>query len=176
MSLRSAYWNFLLPSSANGSSVNPTLRSVSIWNVAIWDCPGNFKDEYQTGTCTWWPVVNMDVEHEINILKEAIKEIGTQDSDGTYSCTFGKLYEATVDTLEVNALQLANHGPWTKPPGHHLLGSLLIWICFHVLRFSLKALNGTLRAAKRTGVIDFKGQMLLKGANDAVIVKLLKAD
>jgi hypothetical protein len=32
---------------------------------------------------------------------------------------------------------------------------------------------GTLRAAKKKGVIDFKGQMLLKGANDNVDIVLL---
>eukprot|EP01035_Chromulina_nebulosa_P017977 gene17977-23609_t len=36
-----------------------------------------------------------------------------------------------------------------------------------------EALNGTLRAAKSRKVIDFKGQMLLKGANDNVMITLL---
>ena len=62
-------------------------------------------------------------------------QLKKRKDDGSVECTFGSLYEATVDTLE--------------------------------------ALNGTLRAAKKNKVIDFKGQMLLKGANDSVIVKLL---
>ena len=37
-----------------------------------------------------------------------------------------------------------------------------------------EALVGTLKAAKRSGVIDFKGQMLLKGAHDNVVIKLIK--
>ena len=37
-----------------------------------------------------------------------------------------------------------------------------------------EALNGTLRAAKRIKVVDFKGQMLLQGAHDDVDVVLLK--
>ena len=37
-----------------------------------------------------------------------------------------------------------------------------------------EALLGTLKAAKRAGVIDFKGQMLLKGAHDDVAIKLLQ--
>lgn len=33
---------------------------------------------------------------------------------------------------------------------------------------------GTLKAAKKRGLIDFKGQMLLKGAHDNVDIVLLK--
>eukprot|EP00621_Florenciella_sp_RCC1693_P014157 CAMPEP_0182552100 /NCGR_PEP_ID=MMETSP1323-20130603/47278_1 /TAXON_ID=236787 /ORGANISM="Florenciella parvula, Strain RCC1693" /LENGTH=93 /DNA_ID=CAMNT_0024763771 /DNA_START=11 /DNA_END=288 /DNA_ORIENTATION=- len=36
-----------------------------------------------------------------------------------------------------------------------------------------EALLGTLKAAKKQGVVDFKGQMLLKGAHDAVPIILL---
>lgn len=38
----------------------------------------------------------------------------------------------------------------------------------------LKALNGTLRAAKRQKVIHFEGQMLLKGAHDKVLITLVE--
>eukprot|EP00903_Cladosiphon_okamuranus_P013360 g12452.t1 len=37
-----------------------------------------------------------------------------------------------------------------------------------------EAIVGTLRAAKKRGVVDFKGQMLLKGAHDDVIITLLQ--
>ena len=37
-----------------------------------------------------------------------------------------------------------------------------------------QALNGTLRAAKSRKIIDFKEQMLLKGANDSVVITLLQ--
>ena len=37
-----------------------------------------------------------------------------------------------------------------------------------------EALVGTLKAAKKRGQIDFKGQMLLKGAHDAVDITLLQ--
>ena len=33
-----------------------------------------------------------------------------------------------------------------------------------------EALNGTLRSAKKSKLVDFEGQMLLKGANDSVII------
>ncbi|CAE6482796.1 unnamed protein product [Rhizoctonia solani] len=37
-----------------------------------------------------------------------------------------------------------------------------------------EALNGTLRAAKRKGVVTFEGQMLLQGAHDNIDVILLQ--
>ena len=38
-----------------------------------------------------------------------------------------------------------------------------------------EALVGTLKCAKKRGVIDFKGQMLLKGVHDDVIVSIKKS-
>lgn len=35
-----------------------------------------------------------------------------------------------------------------------------------------EALVGTLKSAKKRGVIDFKGQMLLKGMHDSVIISI----
>lgn len=35
-----------------------------------------------------------------------------------------------------------------------------------------EALVGTLKSAKRRGIVDFKGQMLLKGAHDDVVITL----
>ncbi|KAJ1303701.1 hypothetical protein OPQ81_008126 [Rhizoctonia solani] len=37
-----------------------------------------------------------------------------------------------------------------------------------------EALNGTLRAAKRKGVVTFEGEMLLQGAHDNVDIVLLQ--
>jgi hypothetical protein len=34
---------------------------------------------------------------------------------------------------------------------------------------------GTLKAAKRQNLIDFKGQMLLKGAHDNVVIYLVQS-
>ena len=36
-----------------------------------------------------------------------------------------------------------------------------------------EALVGTLRAAKKRGIVEFEGQMLLKGAHDDVVIELL---
>ena len=38
---------------------------------------------------------------------------------------------------------------------------------------TLEALNGTLRAAKKAGIISFEKQMLLKGADDGAVITLL---
>mmetsp|Transcript_2165 Transcript_2165/g.3007 ORF Transcript_2165/g.3007 Transcript_2165/m.3007 type:complete len:83 (+) Transcript_2165:231-479(+) len=35
-----------------------------------------------------------------------------------------------------------------------------------------EALVGTLKSAKKRGVIDFKGQMLLKGVHDQVVISI----
>jgi len=37
-----------------------------------------------------------------------------------------------------------------------------------------EALNGTLRSAKRQGLIVFKGQMLLKGMHDHVVISVVE--
>jgi hypothetical protein len=37
-----------------------------------------------------------------------------------------------------------------------------------------EALVGTLKSAKKRGLIDFKGQMLLKGPNDKVVISIVK--
>ncbi len=39
-----------------------------------------------------------------------------------------------------------------------------------------EALNGTLKAAKKRGFINFEGQMLLKGPSDKVVITLLKEE
>ena len=36
-----------------------------------------------------------------------------------------------------------------------------------------EALVGTLKSAKKRGVIDFKGQMLLKGMHDSVVISIV---
>jgi hypothetical protein len=38
-----------------------------------------------------------------------------------------------------------------------------------------EALVGTLKAAKKRGLIDFKGQMLLKGPHDSVKITIIKS-
>ena len=38
-----------------------------------------------------------------------------------------------------------------------------------------EALVGTLKSAKKRGVIDFKGQMLLKGMHDNVVISIKEA-
>lgn len=37
-----------------------------------------------------------------------------------------------------------------------------------------EALVGTLKSAKKRGLIDFKGQMLLKGPNDKVVISIVQ--
>eukprot|EP00039_Didymoeca_costata_P018248 m.332750 g.332750 ORF g.332750 m.332750 type:complete len:84 (+) comp16999_c0_seq1:50-301(+) len=44
-----------------------------------------------------------------------------------------------------------------------------------ILEQQLESLVGTMKAAKKRGIIDFKGQMLLQGAHDDVVVTLKEA-
>jgi len=43
-----------------------------------------------------------------------------------------------------------------------------------VLEQQLESLVGTMKSARKKGVIDFQGQMLLQGASDNVVVTLKK--
>ncbi|KAF8173826.1 costars domain-containing protein [Mycena galopus ATCC 62051] len=42
----------------------------------------------------------MDISGELKILKEAIKEHGTVNSDGQSSCAYGILFDKTANSLE----------------------------------------------------------------------------
>ncbi|TFK35091.1 costars domain-containing protein [Crucibulum laeve] len=42
----------------------------------------------------------MNTSHEIEILKDAIKEYGTTNSDGQKSVAYGILFDKTANTLE----------------------------------------------------------------------------
>ncbi|KAF7331076.1 IPPc domain-containing protein [Mycena venus] len=44
--------------------------------------------------------VEMDISGELQILKDAIKEYGTVNSDGRSSCAYGILFDKTANTLE----------------------------------------------------------------------------
>jgi hypothetical protein len=43
-----------------------------------------------------------------------------------------------------------------------------------ILEQQLESLVGTLKAAKKRGIISFEGQMLLQGAHDKVVITLNK--
>eukprot|EP00445_Apocalathium_hangoei_P034987 CAMPEP_0203964624 /NCGR_PEP_ID=MMETSP0359-20131031/94330_1 /ASSEMBLY_ACC=CAM_ASM_000338 /TAXON_ID=268821 /ORGANISM="Scrippsiella Hangoei, Strain SHTV-5" /LENGTH=92 /DNA_ID=CAMNT_0050901147 /DNA_START=63 /DNA_END=341 /DNA_ORIENTATION=- len=43
-----------------------------------------------------------------------------------------------------------------------------------ILEQQLETLVGSLKAAKKRGILDFKGQMLLQGAHDSVVITLAK--
>ncbi|KAF6748567.1 costars-domain-containing protein [Ephemerocybe angulata] len=44
--------------------------------------------------------LNLNTEHEISILKKAIKDNGTVNADGKSSVSYGVLFNKTADTLE----------------------------------------------------------------------------
>merc|ERR1711935_594618 len=82
--------------------------------------------------------ITMDMDHEVNLLKEEITRLGSKDeSTGDIVVEFGVLF---ADDKCANLFE---------------------------------ALVGTLRAAKKRKVIDFKGEMLFQGVHDKVPIKLL---
>ncbi|KAL1752566.1 costars domain-containing protein [Schizophyllum commune] len=44
--------------------------------------------------------LTVNVSEEVKILKDAIKEHGSQDSTGKYTVPYGVLFEKTANTLE----------------------------------------------------------------------------
>ena len=42
--------------------------------------------------------------------------------------------------------------------------------------FRIQAIVGTLKAAKKRGIVSYEGEMLLKGMSDNVEIKLLKTE
>ena len=44
------------------------------------------------------------------------------------------------------------------------------------LQNTLESLFGTLKAAKKRGIIDFKGELLMQGVHDKVEIKVLKPE
>ncbi|KJA16100.1 hypothetical protein HYPSUDRAFT_148201, partial [Hypholoma sublateritium FD-334 SS-4] len=45
-------------------------------------------------------VVSVNTSHEIEILKQAIKDFGSVNADGRTSVSYGTLFAKTADTLE----------------------------------------------------------------------------
>lgn len=75
------------------------------------------------------------VAHEVKLLQEKVKELGSPNADGKWSVPFGVLYDATDQIFE--------------------------------------ALAGTLKAAKKRGVVTYNSPLLLKGPHDKVEIVLL---
>jgi hypothetical protein len=84
------------------------------------------------------PDFNSIINHEIELLTECIKKIGSQGEGSKFVTTFGEIFKD--EDLEQQ----------------------------------LESLVGTLKAAKKRGIISFKGQLLLQGAHDAYEIKLLR--
>ncbi|OXB68444.1 hypothetical protein ASZ78_010065 [Callipepla squamata] len=107
--------------------------------------------------CVYEPISNhtveqqtttMNVEHEINLLVEEIRRLGTKskhcnlsdhtDADGQVSVKFGVLF---ADEKCANLFE---------------------------------ALVGTLKAAKRRKIVTYQGELLLQGVHDDVDIMLLQ--
>lgn len=88
------------------------------------------------------------VEQDIKSLIEFIKKLGTE-SNGSYTVTFGVLFQSddVAQTLEVFFLSV-----------YGKVG---------------KSLAGTLKAAKKRGILKYGPEMLLQGVSDKEIITLV---
>uniref|UniRef100_A0A8C6X1R5 Costars family protein ABRACL n=1 Tax=Naja naja TaxID=35670 RepID=A0A8C6X1R5_NAJNA len=92
-----------------------------------WD--GNlYRDEetyFRRSRLVWGIGVTMNVEHEINLLVEEIRRLGTKNSDGTLSVKFGVLFadEKCANLFEalVGTLKAAKRRKIVSYPGELLL-------------------------------------------------------
>ena len=96
------------------------------------------------------------IDEDCNLLVEKIKELGSVNKDGNCEVLFGKLFEATVDIFE------ALNGT--------LRSGFFYTFLYLIFSHCLTLLDSP---AKKRKLIDFEGQMLLKGASDKVAIKLL---
>ena len=77
------------------------------------------------------------VDHDLNLLIEGLKRLGSKEPDGSVVALFVKLVDDEI------------------------------------LEQQLESLVGTLKAGRRRGVLEWKGQMLLKGPHDNEPIKLV---
>jgi len=82
----------------------------------------------------------MNVEHEVKLLVQEIKRLGSPNADGQITVKFGVIFS---DDRCANIFE---------------------------------ALVGTLKAAKRKKIVNYKGELLLQGVHDDVDIVLLKDD
>ncbi|XP_020611504.1 costars family protein ABRACL-like [Orbicella faveolata] len=80
----------------------------------------------------------MNVEHEVKLLVQEIKRLGSPNADGQITVKFGVIFS---DDRCANIFE---------------------------------ALVGTLKAAKRKKIVNYKGELLLQGVHDDVDIVLLK--
>lgn len=80
----------------------------------------------------------MNVEHEVKLLVQEIKRLGSPNADGQITVKFGVMFS---DDRCANIFE---------------------------------ALVGTLKAAKRKKIVNYKGELLLQGVHDDVDIVLLK--
>ncbi len=78
-----------------------------------------------------------------------------------------------TDRLDAEISQLAIDIRRLSPDSSHSVPFGILFDDDSVQQY-YEALVGTLKAAKRRGVVTFKGQMLLKGAHDDVIISLIQ--
>jgi hypothetical protein len=93
--------------------------------------------------------------------------IGTHSSSSQKSAEIGSMVDDEVIRLQLDIRRIGSN------PGEP---SVTFGELFDddEVQNTYEALVGTLRSAKRQGKIDFKGQMLLKGMHDSVVISVVE--
>ncbi len=90
----------------------------------------------------------------IFMCAEFLKRLGTPDNTGKIACKFGVLFR-WVQTIDV------------------CMSSIDLYLRDDQCQQQLESLVGTLKTAKKRGLIAWEGQMLLSPVNDDVVITLL---
>jgi len=144
-----------------------------------------------------------NVEHEVKLLIEEVKRLGKQDANGKYSVKFGVIvkgdlaFRACVFTMSLEpapeAVLLFQYISWNDRSYLYAFG-FGPTICVLLLSASnecdphthaslhaddrcaniFEALVGTLKAAKKRGVVSYNSELLLQGVHDNVDIILQK--
>ena len=108
--------------------------------------------------------VKIEVER---LCSHFLPKLGEVQPCGRFGCTFGKLFDDDEGQQYFEAI--------LGEKKRVLVVCLFVCVCVYERRcISLLCRSGTLKAAKKQNLVDFKGQMLLKGAHDNVIIYLTK--
>ncbi len=106
--------------------------------------------------------VVMNVDHEIGLLITELQRLGSPNTSFGGAVTVRSPAPTHRAQAQTRLTRLTHQCPFGVLVRDERCGDVF------------EALVGTLRAAKKRGVVDYAGEMLLQGAHDNVHVVLLK--
>jgi len=111
----------------------------------------------------------LDIDADVLALERAIERLSTE-RDGKKSVKYGVLFRETADECERLSFSVFLR---CRPRPLLLCSQPRTFLNNDNTIHPVEALMGTLRAAKKRGVVHYEGQLLLQGVHDDVEVVLL---